>query len=187
MDPLLLDDEGASAPSLSKLRKLGEDMMQLEREVSDLEELLKIKRSAAYKLKTERLPEEMAKAGLSFFELKSGGSIEIKDFVQGSLPKEDEQRRIEAIAYLSEIDGEGIIKNSITIEFSKSQHNEALSLNAELQQKGFETVLKHDVHTGTLQAFIREKLRNGENVDANKLGCQIGQVAKVKLEKGEKK
>lgn len=185
-------DEGASAPSLPALRKLGEEMLRLEREISDLEELLKVKRSAAADIKTKRLPEAMTQAGLTNFGLTAGGTIEIVDFVSGSLPKEsenkeEENKRDAAIRYLEELNGVGIIKNTIRLEFSKSQHNEALNLFGELKEKGFEPELKHDVHPQTLMAFVRERLRNGESIEPEKLGCYVGRVAKVSLPKAERK
>lgn len=178
-------DEGVAptAPSLATLMKLAEKAVAMEATVADLEEALEAQKSALHHLKTVELPDAMAEAGLSEFKTASKAEININDFVSGSLPKEPEARD-RAIKQLVEEGGADIIKNVVSVQFTRSQHNEAAALAADLRDKGYESAkMASDVHPQTLMAFVREKLKKGEEVKYETLGCFVGRVAKIKLPK----
>lgn len=176
--------EEAAKPvaSLSELMALARRAVDLEATVKDLEEALKHQKGALNDIKTKLLPDAMASVGQTKFTADDGSEISIEDFVAGSLPK-DPLKRQAALLELETNGGDGIIKNEIVLEFEKKQHNEALALAEELHDRGYDAKVKSNVHPQTLMAFVREKLRNGEKVEAEKLGCFVGRVAKIKLVK----
>lgn len=179
------EGEGAAATpvapaSLATLVQLAEKAVALELTVKDLEEALEKQKSALNHLKTQELPDAMASVGLAEFKTDSGAELKTGDFVAGSLPKEPD-KRVVAMKQLEKEGGADIIKNVISIQFAKKEHNRALSLAAELRDQGYDAEVKSDVHPQTLMKFVREKLKKGEKVEAEKLGCFVGRVTKIKL------
>lgn len=178
------EEEGAAAPvapsSLAGLMHLAEKAVDLERTVKDLEEALKQQKSALNHLTTVELPDAMAAVGLTDFTTDSGAKLSTGDFVAGALPKEPDKRKV-ALVQLKKEGGEDIIKNVITIQFDKKEHNKALALAADLRDQGYEAEVKSDVHPQTLMKFVRERLKKGEKVAADKLGCFVGRITKIKL------
>jgi hypothetical protein len=47
--------------------------------------------------------------------------------------------------------------------------------------EGYDPELGSTVHPQTLMSFVRDKLRAGDPVEPDKLGCFVGRKAKVKL------
>lgn len=174
-----------SESALASLLALATETLELEKEAEAIGELLKAKNSRLNILKTLTIPEAMAEVGLTEFKTPEGNQIKVDDFVAGSLPK-DEAKRLKAVALLESIGGEALIKNQLTADFGKSQHNEALELRARLEQEGYEVVIKSDVHAGSLAAFVREKLRAGEECDYETLGLFVGRKAKITPPKAPK-
>ena len=172
------------ASQLDQLRSAGEQAVLLQTAVGHLEETLKEAKSRLHTMRTKTLPDLLAEVQMTSFELEDGTSFEKDDFVSGSLPKKDPLKRQAALDELIKEGGEDLIKNIISVDFNKSEHNIALSTLAELQEKGFSATIAESVHPQTLMSFVREKLKKGEQCDFEKLGCYVGQVVKITM--GEK-
>ena len=178
----------------SKLGTIVEDanlILELEKEIDNLEASLTATKLRLKRVQTETLPEKMKAAGIADFTLPSGWNIELRMRVQGSLPlgdsskRGDPARRAEALATLRKLGGEEIIKNSITVVFDRGKDNIAKEAVEILKQYGFDPKVKEDVHAMTLQAWGREQLNEVSDVgqfitEAEKIGLFIGNVAKVK-------
>lgn len=173
-------EEGANAPSdkLEVLHKTLDEATALEEVVAQLTEDLRVAGSALNLLKTSRIPELMTELQMSDLT-RNGWNVKISEFVSGSLPKDDEPRA-KAIAWLEAHEGGALIKSELSLTFAKSQHDEAKKLADELAGKGFPVALTSGVHASTLQAFARERMKNGEAIDTEVLGLYTGQVAKIK-------
>jgi hypothetical protein len=180
-----IEDTTEGDPSLERLVKMAQELVDQEQLIKDLEENLTTAKRVANKLKTTDLPDLMAEVGMASFKLPSGYAVAVEDFVSGSLPKEPEKRQ-GAIHWLEENGAEALIRTEVMLEFSKSEHNEALSLIADLEEKGYEPESKMGIHPQTLLAHVRERLRNGEEVPLETLGLYAGRVAKVKPPKESK-
>jgi hypothetical protein len=184
-------DLGAAAPSnpdkLGKIVKIATETATLERDIAAQTELLSLQTARHTELRTRELPDAMAEAAMSEFKLDDGTSIKVEDFVSGSLPKEEEgkpeskEARAAAIKFLEDNGAGALIKNVLSIEFEKSQHNEALSLAQDLRDKGFIVNVKSDVHPQTYMAWARDALKQGLNLDAEALNLFIGRVAKLDI------
>lgn len=179
-----IGEEEASASSnssaMQRMMRLANEIIELEELEEALEDQLKDLRTNLSKKQREELPELMAENGLSEFKTEDGHKISLNDFVSGSLPN-DPVRRKEAIDWLSKNGGQDLIKNTVSVEFAKTEHNRAKSLAAELTEKGFFVDEKEMVHHSTLQAFAREKLHKGEDVQLETLGLYAGRLAKVSV------
>jgi hypothetical protein len=166
-----------SAPNtLESLHKFLEEAVALEEMVEQQEADLKASKAALNALKTQRVPDLMAEMMMDEI-VWNGWKVKISDFVSGSLPS-DPERRAKAIQWLEENEAGGLIKTEVKVEFGKSQHNEALSVAAELERDGFAPKVDSGVHASTLQAFARERIKNGEAIDTELLGLYTGKIAK---------
>lgn len=188
--------EAANPASLLELRTLAGEAEGLETQIKHHEEAIKSLSERNNQIKTKELPEKMAALAMDEFTLSSGAKVAIKDFVSGSLPKdeidpdirrpEDPNPRKDALDYLTEIGGGDLLKTVVSVDFGKSQHNEALDLFATLKEQGHDAKCDSNVHPATLAAFAREKLREGEEIAFDKLGLYAGKVAKITLPKAPK-
>lgn len=177
----MLEAEAAKpVASLTELVALAKKAIALEATVKDLEEALKAQKSVLHNIKNKELPDMMASVGQSDFTTEDGFQIKIEDFVSGSLPKEPLKRQAALLELENTEGGSAIIKNLLSIQFEKKQHNEALALAEELHDKGYDPKVTSDVHPQTLMAFVREKIHSGDEIDYEKLGCYVGRTAKIK-------
>jgi len=188
-DEELFDGAGASAsaPVIERLVAMCKECAELEETIESLNEALKANSGRYHHLKTKALVELMAEAQVPEFTHLDpmsnlpGVKVKIADFVSGSLPKEEYDREI-AIQKLVEAGGEKLLTATITMDFPKSLRDKALALFGELFKQWdteADVEFKEGVHAATLQAFVREKLRKGEEVPFEELGIHVGKVAKI--------
>lgn len=171
--------EGAAQAAPNTLANLNaslEEAVALELMCDQMEEDLKAAKKTLQTMKTGRIPDLMAELQMDECVHK-GWRVKISDFVSGSLPA-DTEKRAKAIRWLEENEGGGLIKTELSIEFAKSQHNEALSMAEELHSQGYAPKVDSGVHSATLQAFARERIKNGDSIDTEILGLYTGKVAK---------
>lgn len=172
-------EEGVTAPSdkLEVLHKMLDEATDLQAVIDQLSGDLGAAQEAMNLLKTKRLPELMDELQMDDLT-RNGYKIKINDFVSGSLPK-DEEPRAKAIAWLEDHDGGELLKTDIRMQFPKSQHDDAKKIADKLQAEGYAVIIESGVHAATLQAFARERLRNGDDIDTEVLGLYTGRVAKI--------
>lgn len=181
------DGEAQASPeALTRLRELIKETVDQQALVETLEEQLASAKRVLHVLKTVKLPDVMIEIQSPLFT-HAGVTVELDDFVSGSLPKEEDRRKA-AIAWLVDHEGGELIKTSVSVDFSRSQHNEALDLAAKLEKEGHPVVAESGVHPQTLMAWAKARIRDGEPLDADVLGLYTGKVVKFKKakEKGSK-
>ena len=172
-----MGDQAPQAPAtLANLQKTLEEATSLEELVDQMEEDLKAAKKNLNYIKSQKIPDMMSELQMSATTY-NGWKVSVHDFVSGSLPKEEENRD-KAINWISEHGGEDLIKTQVTAEFGRSGHNEAMSLTAELQEQGYNVSAKSGVHPQTLCAWVRERLKKGEEIDIDTIGIYTGKVAK---------
>lgn len=175
------EDQGATvvAPdALDRLNQHLEEAINLNDSVEQMEADLAAAKKQLNYLKTSVIPDMMAELGMEECTQR-GWKIKVGEFVSGSLPKEAAARE-RAINWLTEHDGGELLKTQLSVSFTRSQHNEALSLAGEIEKQGFAPNVESTVHPQTLMAFARERLKNGEPLDTEVLGLYTGRVAKFK-------
>lgn len=171
--------EGAIAPSdtLARLKQSLAELLEMEKAVEQMEGDLKAAKQTLQVMRTGRVPDLMNEVGVSSMVIE-GQKVELSEFVSGSLPK-DPERRKRAIAWLEEHGADGLLKTEVSIEFGRKQHNEALSLSAELIEKGFPSLVSSNIAPQTLAKFARDRIKDGEPIDFEILGLYTGKIAKV--------
>lgn len=164
---------------LKKLQTLIDEVDELDANIEQLEEMLKSANTRYNLLKTSLIPALLAELQTNEWTNEKGTKVKISGFVSGSLPKEEDKRK-EAIAYMETLpNGADMIKTTVTAEFPKRGHNEALALAADLRGEGYLVTVESGVHASSLQANMKERLAKGENVDLEKLGLFAGRTAKI--------
>ena len=177
------DSEGAvtalPAAGLSRVSFLANELRNQEKNIADLEEVLKKAKQVARELAERQLPEAMLELGLSELKLADGSKVTIKDVVQASIPKGN---ILAALNYLSapEIGAESLIKSEVSVAFSKGEKERAQQLTESLQAQGLNPLFEMSVHPQTLSAWVRERLANGAPVDLELLGVYTGKKAVIK-------
>ena len=176
-------EEGASASSdssaMQRMMRVAAEVIEAETTIESLEETLSDLKKRLNHLKTVELPDLMAENGMTSFTTESGHGIEVSDFVAGSLTKKPDDRK-SALDWLAANGAADMIKAEVSVEFGKTEHNRAKDLAARLAADGYFVEEKEGIHAQTLLAFVREKMRNGEEVPLETLGLFAGRVAKVK-------
>lgn len=185
----------ASSPATEQVKALANEAKSLDQQITSLKALLDSATARFNVIKTKEMPDAMARLGSSIWRDPDDktNSVEIVDFVSGSLPKPTDEddyegaaRRAAAIDWLEQNEGESLIRTVVEFTFPKGEHNRALNLVGKLREEGFEPSVNSGVHPKTLQAFVRQRMKAGEPVDTERLGVFAGRVAKMKFGKSEK-
>jgi hypothetical protein len=171
-------EESAPADKLAFLHESLNEVIALTEVVAQMEDDLKQAKSALHRYRTVQVPDIMSELQMDRVSFK-GWDVRLDDFVSGSLPS-DPEKRASAIKWLESHDGGGLIKTDIKLSFAKSQHNEALSIAAQLESDGFAPNVESGVHPSTLQSYARQRIKDGDDIDPEALGLFIGKVAKLK-------
>ena len=110
-----------------------------------------------------------------------GNRVSLSTFVSGTMPKDPMQRDI-ALSHLREIGASDFIKNVVSVSFPVSEDNRARAMQADLEDKGFETAAKTWVEPSTLKKLIRERVEAGQEIDLEMFNANIGTIARIKGE-----
>jgi hypothetical protein len=173
------DGEASASPdALKRMRDGIKELITMTEYIEQLEADLKAAVSSRHIMRTVKLPDIMAECQSTAFN-HAGYDVEVSDFVSGSLPKDDAKRK-KALDWLKDNEGAGNIKTILTVAFNTKQHNQAMDVAETLREDGWPLVIGEGVNAQTLQAFARERIRNGEKVDAEVLGLFVGKLVKIK-------
>lgn len=165
----------SSGGELSQLRELAERQIESAAKVAELEALLN-KAKEEYKDLSERLvPELMDQIGMGEFKTTSGLKIKIDETIRASIPK---VKAPFAFAWLKEHGHAAMIKRVVKVAFGKGEDDKADELHKQLSEK-FEVEDDASVHPSTLSAFVREKLRDGEEVPLDLFGVHRQRISKI--------
>jgi hypothetical protein len=179
---------GVNAPNVEQLKSIEQLVnggIALVQRIEKGEALLKELKAQLHQLTTVTLPDQMSSAGTSLFKNEEGWKVEVKPFVAGSLPKEEEKRTA-ALEWIRSVQAGDIIKNRLAVEFERGEDNIAGEIKAKLDELGMDYELKEDVHPQTLLSFARERMKGGEEVPLETLGLYAGRNAKIEPPKRRK-
>ena len=162
----------------------GGELSNLIRAVSDVGKQLSKAEEAIKSLKESRdrylydlIPSKMAEMGMDKVEV-DGNKVSLRTFVSGTMPK-DPIAKENALAHLREIGAGDFIKNDINVSFGVTQDNSAKSLQADLEEKGFNTSSKTWIEPMTLKKLIRERVEANQEIDLDIFNAHVGTIAKL--------
>ena len=180
---------GFEAPSEDQLKSISEwagKAIELQAEIDIIEmHLKKVKKDLA-EVEEVELPKALLAANMLEFTLVGGGKISIKDVLQGGLSKEPNIREF-TMQWVVDQGGQETIKDHFEVDFTRGSYDQAVALRKLLADNKVHFDEFESIHGGTLQAFLREKLREGKIVPPfDRMGIRYFKRAQIDLPKKEK-
>lgn len=166
--------------SLAKLSELARAQLRAEQVVQEAEDRLAEAKSQLAAIAEVQVPDIMESLGMREFRTNEGLTIQLKDIIRASIPKE---RAPQACAWLVANGHEALIKRSISVAFGRGENERAEQLAKELHDRGLEAEDRSTVNPSTLSAFVREKLEGGADLPMELLGVYRSRESKVALPK----
>lgn len=173
---------GKTDPTDSQIKTISgfvRQQMDLSSQLADVQALASKLSQEIHQLNTKEIPDALAAAGVSEIKMPDGTRVSVEDALYGSLPKEEAERN-EAIRWLTSVGAADIVKAEISLAFAKGQAKELEKVRKALIKLNVVFDVKEGVHASTLQAFARERLKNGEAVPFTTLGLFPQRMAKIK-------
>lgn len=168
---------GSKGIDLAQLQDLAEQQAKAEAEVARIEADLNAARERLKDLSERRVPELMDEIGLGDFTTRTGLKITIEETIRASIPK---PRSYEAFTWLINNNHAALIKRSVSVDFGKGEDEKAKELEAYLSKQGYAPENNANVHSQTLSAWVREKLKMGEEIPLDLFGVFRQRVSKIK-------
>lgn len=165
------DDQLAGIAGLAKRAKT------LEKELEELESVMKERKDALRKLLEETIPAALQELGMKSFKMGDGSSIEVKPFYSASIP---EARRAEAYEWLREHGFDDIIKNTVSVRFGRGEDELCETLINLLREQSYPAEQSEKIEPQTLKAWVREMTEQGNEFPTELFGAYIGQKATIK-------
>lgn len=162
---------------LSQLTQLAEQQAAAQSKVADLEAQLNRAREELRDIAERQVPELMDQIGISEFKTITGLKIKIDEIIRASIPK---TKTALALAWLKNNGHAAMIKRVVAVSFGKGEDERADELHQRLAEE-FEVDDNASVHPSTLAAFVRERLRNGEEVPLDLFGVYRQRVSKIEV------
>jgi len=151
-------------------------LLDIQKEVSALEDQLKKKKEQELKLSEQDIPNLMQKAGAASIKLTDGTAVEIKPYYGARIPA---SRTEEAFDWLRENNFADLIKNNVTLTFGRNEDNVAKSIVDDLRNKGHNVKQAEKVEPMTLKAFVREQIEKGKDVPSDLFGVYVATRTKL--------
>lgn len=171
---------------MQEMAKLAKELVELDTEVSQLEELLKTKKTRRHVVQTKELPDLMNEIGVDVTG-SDGVRVELKQKCHASISSAwDDDKKQRAFDHLREIGGEDLIKQTLIVSAGRSSDEKMLQIAQRVRQMLAEVELEASlkmepsVQWNTLTAFVRSVLEKGETpVDLEVIGATYETVAEI--------
>jgi len=180
MNKLFEDDASAltvADADITGMAGLARRAKQLEKEVEEIESVVKERKDQLRKLLEETIPEALAGMGMKSFKMSDGSSIDVKPFYSASI---SEARRGEAYQWLRDHGFDDIIKNTVSVRFGRGEDELCGRLLGILDEKGFPANQSEKIEPMTLKAWVKEQVERGNEFPSDLFGAYIGQKATIK-------
>ena len=148
-----------NSEKVDEITRIARHQYELQGEIAKLNEKLTEKNTELTRVKTVDLPNAMTAAGVRALTLSNGYVVQVEDFVSGYIKEEDKP---DAFAWLRANKLGSLVKNMIACSFGMGEDKAAKALKAMLKKNKYVFDEKETVHHQTLQALIRERLREGK-------------------------
>lgn len=165
--------------SLRDVIRLAHRQLELEDEITNIQDRLTRKTRELDEIRYYQLPEVMAEAGLTSFRLDTGEVVNMTTDYRASLVK----YKGAAIEWLHEIGEDDLVYTDLTLKFSRGEKERMERASKILEDAGLEFSMIEDVNTGTFKALVREKMENGMEVPIENIGVTVADVSKIKRPK----
>ena len=188
----LLDDVAPASNSLGAITEMGQEMFNLQKEINELNDLLKQKKQSLMKLAEQDLPDLMQELNVKDFTLNNGAKCEIEDITSGSIPstgaiiraKGDDRNELEirqqrCFDWLRANNAGSLIKSNVEVQFGKDEDKACNDFTNELRERNMFYSRATSVHHKSLNSLIRERLEQGKDVPHDLFKLYVGRRAKL--------
>jgi hypothetical protein len=184
-EDIVKDLFGFEAPSKDQLTNISawaSEALELKAQIEQVEAHLKGLNAELAELEEYKLPKAILEAGMLEFTMQNGGKITIQDVIQGGFPK-DVVKREHLMNWVANEGGGENIKDHFEIHYTKGQYVYALALRKLLQENNVIFDEFENIHTSTLYAFLKEKIREGTMPPFDEFGLRYFKRAYIKSAK----
>jgi len=165
------DDDLSSVAALAKRAKT------LEKEIADLESVLKERKEQQRKLLEDSIPAMLQELGMKAFKMADGSLIEVRAFYGASIKEES---RAVAFEWLRTHGYDDIIKSTVAVRFGRGEDDLCASLIDSLREQNYPVEQSQKIEPQTLKAWVREMVERGTEFPTELFGAYVGQKATIK-------
>tara|TARA_R100000306_G_C4308290_1_gene108808 strand:+ start:78 stop:653 length:576 start_codon:yes stop_codon:yes gene_type:complete len=175
--------DGFTTEAGSELSDLIRQVNGINKEVISGEEKVKGLKRKRDRYLYELIPDKMQELGVDSVEV-DGNVVKLITFVSGTMPKDPLQKQA-AMDHLRDIGYSDVIKNTLSVQFGRTQDNRAKDLYADLEEAGLNPDLGEKVEPSTLKKVLRDCIENGKKIDLEMFdNANLGTIAKLSVTKG---
>ena len=162
------------------LNQLADELLEAQKELADAEAVVETKKNIVRDIAEKRIPD--AVDGVEGkIDLGNDRTLEIKEEIRASVAGE---KLAPAVQWLDENDYGGIVKRQLIFEFGKDDHEKVKKFKELMAPiiKEHKLVMKDKqaIHPQTLLAWVKERLKEGDNLPVETFGIFRQRTAKVK-------
>ena len=157
------NEEQIEAPASAKdrLLKLVEEAQEITGDVKRIEDELELKKERFVDIVRVLIPDLMDELQMSEIKFEDKTKVTVGKKVKANISKANEKQ---AFDWLVENKFGGLIKSSVSAEFSRDEIEQAREIVEELREREVDATLKEAVHNATLTSFVAERLEAGETL-----------------------
>jgi CRISPR/Cas system-associated protein Csm6 len=165
------DEQLSGIGGLAKRAKL------LEKEIEEIESVVKERKEQLSKLLEDTIPAALSELGMKSFKMEDGSSIEVKPFYSATIK---DANRAAAYEWLREHNFDDIIKNTVSVRFGRGEDELCDGLLNLLREKNYPVEQAQKIEPQTLKAFVREQIERGSELPMEMFGVYVGSKATIK-------
>lgn len=180
MNALFEEDAGAlqvKNEDLSSVGALAKRAKQLEKEIEEIESVLKERKEQQRKLLEESIPGMLQELGMKTFTMGDGSKIEIKAYYGASIKEEN---RAVAYEWLRKNGYDDIIKNTVSVRFGRNEDKLCETLISTLREQNYPVEQTEKIEPQTLKAWAKEMVERGVEFPTETFGLYMGHKATIK-------
>ena len=161
---------------VTQLTKLCRQQVRIERRIEQLNQQLKDAKEELKEVQENKIPALMTEMDITELKLGDRSKVQLEDYLSCKATSE-------GLQWLEQNDHASIIKDTVTVEFDKGEHDQATRLFEQLQKKNLPVSETIGVHPSTLKATLKKLIKSGVDVPHEKFNLFQGLKAKITLPK----
>jgi hypothetical protein len=180
INSLFEEDAGAlqvKNEDLSSVGALAKRAKVLEKEIEDIEFILKERKEQQRKLLEDSIPAMLQELGMKKFTMADGSTIDVKPFYSASIKEEN---RAVAYEWLRKNGYDDIIKNTVSVRFGRGEDELCENLLNSLRGQNYPVEQAQKIEPQTLKAWVKEMVERGAEFPTETFGVYTGHKATIK-------
>lgn len=161
---------------LGRISVLADKMHELDKERAQAELKVKQLKEQHRQIAEEQLPELFERVGMAELKTRSGLPLKLKERVHTNISKD---RKPRAIAWLDDHGHGGMVKRKVVVEFDKTQQEKVDKLLKLIGRGWPNNRTELDVHAATVKAFVKQRLKDGQEVPLDIFGVHCVNVVEI--------